>query len=160
MDLAAAGAEMGNLMSEPATINPFDQLVQTDDLQMVKAAMPYINTRQQKPLLIFVKLLELRNSLHLLTEDDERLSACSVDRDHASPLEMLQAIRNFCPPRQQESIDAILNFMNVYQFYNMYQSLTAGGSNEDGAGSQVEQLKNMLSPEQRHVFETYLANIT
>lgn len=158
-------------MSEEAYGNAIDSLIQDNHLCILKAALPYLELRGQRPLSIYVKLLELKNTFSLFQQDEETLSACALQKKNGNILDLLQDIRGFCPPDRQESIDQILNFAKMYQMYQSYQSMmqemapqgeTCENENSpaaNGTAVAVEQLKSMLSPEQRNVFETYLSSI-
>ncbi len=131
-----------------------DTLIQNQHLQMIKAALPYINLSEQRFLSIYIKLLELRNTFQLYDQDPDTLSACSLQKEDGTMLDMLRDIKAFCPKEEQETIEQILNFIQVYQMYQSYQNAAEGVGPDT-----VEQLKGMLSPEQRSVFETYLSNM-
>lgn len=134
-----------------------DQLIQNDRIQMIKAALPYFHLSEQRFLSLYIKLQELQNTMSLYQQDEDTLSACSLRKEDVSIFEMLQDIQKYCPKREQESIEQILNFINVYQMYQTYQSASAQFNNGNSEET-MEQLKGMLSPEQRSIFETYLAN--
>ena len=67
---------------------------------------------------------------------------------------MLADIKRICPKRDQETIDSMLNFINMYNLYNTYSQAMSG---MDASGDPVGQLKNMLTPEQRSLFENYMS---
>ena len=137
--------------NNPSTL---DTLIQNQHLQMIKAALPYINLSEQRFLSIYIKLLELRNTFQLYDQDPDTLSACSLQKEDGTMLDMLRDIKAFCPKEEQETIEQILNFIQVYQMYQSYQNAAEGVGPDT-----VEQLKGMLSPEQRSVFKTYLSNM-
>ena len=137
--------------NNPSTL---DTLIQNQHLQMIKAALPYINLSEQRFLSIYIKLLELRNTFQLYDQDPDTLSACSLQKEDGTMLDMLRDIKAFCPKEEQETIEQILNFIQVYQMYQSYQNAAEGVGPDT-----VEQLKGMLSPEQRSVFEPYLSNM-
>ena len=78
------------------------------------------------------------------------MSACSLEPEHASFQEMLQDIRNFCTQAEQEMIDQCIN---IFQMINLYSSFQNSGSSSD-------MMKNLLSPEQQSLFETYQSMFT
>ncbi len=148
-------------MSDESTTS-FDTLIQNNQLRIIKAALPYISLSDQKLLSVYVKVLELRNTISLFQRDEDSLSACSLQKEDGSFLELLQDIRKYCPPDKQEAIDQILNFANMYQMYQTYQALSKDMERERSENPDfdtMDQLKSMLSPEQKNIFETYLSSM-
>lgn len=165
-------------MSESTHVNSFDSLIQNDRLQMIRTALPYMHLSGQRFLSIYLKLLELKNTVSLFQSDESTLSACALQKENGNLLELLHDIRKYCPPDRQEAIDQILNFANMYQMYQTYQAMSqefTPASSEDADESALpqpsdnsapnlnfatmEQLKSMLPPKQRTIFETYLSNL-
>lgn len=134
-------------------LTPFDTLTFNSRLQMMKALIPYMHTSQQKLFSIFIKYSEMRNTLNLFQEDENKLSACSVHAPNDSPMDILKDIRNYCSDKDQESIDLAINFYNAMQMYSKYKD----AMNESGGepGNPFDQLKMFLSPEQQEMFDTY-----
>ena len=148
-------------MSEQENTTSFDSLIQNNQLRILKAALPYIPLSDQRFLSVYVKILELKNTMELFRNDEAALSACSLQKENAGILDLLQDIRKYCPPDRQEAIDQILNFANMYQMYQTYQAMTKDlerEKNENPDFDTMDQLKSMLSPEQS-IFETYLSGM-
>ncbi|MEE0418856.1 MAG: hypothetical protein UDG86_02280 [Lachnospiraceae bacterium] len=118
-------------------------------LQIIKAALPYIEQPGQRMLAVYIKAMELSNILSFYQETSD-MSACSLEPEHASFQEMLQDIRNFCTQAEQEMIDQCIN---IFQMINLYSSFQNSGSSSD-------MMKNLLSPEQQSLFETYQSMFT
>ena len=144
-------------MNEEPIITDFDNMIQDEHHQLLKAALPYIQPRGQRFLSFYVKLQELRNTFNLFREEENTLTACASEKRNLSPLEMLSDIRKFCPKKDQETIDSLLNFINMYTLYNKYNQ-TFG--NMDKAEDKAEQLKSMLSPEQKSFLESYMSRMS
>lgn len=134
-------------------ITDFDTLTFSHPLQMLKAALPYMDTANQKNLITFIKIFELKNAMSLLSEGNNQLSACSDSDDDNRILNMLNHLRQFCTDREKESIDLFINFNQAFQLFSSYKA----SAPEDGSPnhSMAELLKNMLSPEQQAAFEGY-----
>ena len=118
-------------------VTDLDYLVGNHRLQMLKAALPFLSISQQRALSIAIKLQELRRTYSLFSsQETATMGICSLDPQPktGSPKEMLNAIRPYGNPREQEVIDITQNLM-------------------DGQ-SPMEQLMRLLSPEQQSRFET------
>lgn len=134
-------------------ITEFDTLTFSHSLQMLKAALPYMETASQKNLIMFIKIFELKNAMSLLSEDNNQLSACSNDDDENRMINMLNHLRQFCTAKEREFIDLFINFNQAFQLFSSYKATMP----EDAApsSSMFDILKNMLSPEQQAAFEGY-----
>lgn len=154
-------------------ITSFDSFIQDNQLHILKTALPYINISEQRFLSVYVKLLELKNTIHFYQSDEETLSACSLQKKDGNLFEFLQDIRKYCPPDKQEFIDQMLNFSNMYQMFQTYQAMSQefeqfkdfGNDNYNETSNKhadnndtVNYLKNMLSPEQRGMLEMLMSN--
>lgn len=185
-----------------------DYLTASPHLQMIKAALPYINIQEQRIFSLLVKIGELQRTVQLFGNSEEGdLSICSLEDDApASPVDMLNAMKPFGTEAEQDFIDLIVNFLQGSQLYQSYMdsmdepeqeiprrepehvqgqenrsdsrtgysSSQNSQSNQNGAGGQngsgghngpngrrndffrfpMDQLKNILPPEQQSRLET------
>lgn len=140
-------------MSNEASITDFDNLTFSHPLQMLKAALPYLQTSQQKNLTICIKMLELKNALSMLQEENNQLSACCEGNDSNQIIPMLNHIRKFCNEKEREWIDLFINFSQAFQLYSSYRTSVPEGTND--SPSMFDVLKGMMTPEQQEAFEGY-----
>lgn len=86
----------------------FDRLFTNRKLDMLKTAIPYLPYRQQKSFACAVKLLEFQNLLRYFGKDRASvLSACSDGDPGMRMADMLEALRAYCTPAEQEQIDSL-----------------------------------------------------
>lgn len=140
-------------MNQDTSITDFDTLTFSHPLQMLKAALPYLDTPQQKNLTIGIKMLELRNALSMLQEENNQLSACCEESDENPDFRMLQHMREFCNEKEREWIDLFINFKQAFQLYASYRTSTSEESTEHS--SMFDLLKTMMTPEQQAAFQGY-----
>lgn len=138
---------------EETKLTDFDSLTFSHSLQVLKAALPYMQNQEQKTFTIFIKALELRNALLLIQEEENQLSACSIDSEENQVANMLTHIRSYCTEKEQEFIDLFLNFTQAFQLFNTYRSSMPESSGENNSFFDI--LKNMLTPEQQEAFNGY-----
>lgn len=135
-----------------------DQLVGGPRLNMLKAALPYMPSQGQMFLSVLIKAEELSNTLKLCSENaEEGLAICSLEKEEATPLDMLRAIKPYGSENEQEFIDLIENFMEGARLTKAYQE-TAEPSSKEGSGhkmSMFDMLKMMLPPQQTEKLEMY-----
>lgn len=112
-------------------------------LQMMKAALPYMEIGEQRAMSFFIKWNELMRTMEFFNENgDGMLSVCALEEDRTTPADMLSAIKPFANPREQEIIDLLANL------------LTSRNGKNPGRGLSFDQLRAILPPEQQSKFET------
>ena len=171
-----------------------DYLTAAPHLQMIKAALPYINIQEQRIFSLLVKIGELERTVQLFGKKEEgELGICSLEEDApASPLDMLNAMKPYGTEAEQDFIDLIINFLQGSQLYQSYmdsmdvpdqeiprqeprqeqvhnqersQNEHSHDRDSGNASSQnrsrndhfrfpIDQIKNMLPPEQQSRLET------
>lgn len=171
-----------------------DYLTAAPHLQMIKAALPYINIQEQRIFSLLVKIGELERTVQLFGKKEEgELGICSLEEDApASPLDMLNAMKPYGTEAEQDFIDLIINFLQGSQLYQSYmdsmdvpdqeiprqeprqeqvhnqercQNERSHDRDSGNASSQnrsrndhfrfpIDQIKNMLPPEQQSRLET------
>lgn len=180
-----------------------DYMTASPHLQMIKAALPYIQVPEQRFFSMFVKVRELERTMKLFTgKEDGAVGICSLEKDEpASPLDMLNAMKPFGSKEEQDFIDLVVNFLQGSQLYQSYKDFSdeappasdiprpddfsdetedfsrerdfqenfsqehfseeegasrsaSGGMRNDSRRFPIEQLKNMLPPEQQSKLET------
>lgn len=98
--------------------NDLDSLIGDNHLQMMKAALPYMNVSQQRFISFFVKINELQRTISLFEEGEvAAMGICSAgERNHSeSPIDLLNTIKPFASPSEQDLIDLIMNFFQGFR---------------------------------------------
>lgn len=158
--------------------NDLDSLISDNHIQMMKAALPYMNLSQQRLISRFVKISELRRTIELFEEGE--VSAMGIgsaeERErNTSPIDMLNIIKPFGSQAEQDFIDLAVNFFQGFRL--------AGASLDNSSGEEeavpdstipnlnashqaphrqnnpfnrmtFDQIKNFIPPEQQARFET------
>lgn len=109
---------------ENVRANDLDSLIGNNHLQMMKAALPYMNVTQQRFISTFVKFNELQRTINLFEEGEvAAMGICSAgDRQSPdSPLEMLNTIKPYADPSEQDLIDLFINFFQGFKLAGAYQ---------------------------------------
>lgn len=111
-------------------------------LQMMKAALPYLDIGHQRTLSMFVKAQELMRTFEFFQEnDDGMMSVCALDATHTAPEDMLAAVKPYANKREQDMID-------------MFSRVIASRRGQTGSGITPEQLLAILPPDMQAQFET------
>lgn len=100
-----------------------DTLIRDKNLQMMKSALPYMAPSNQKNMAMLVKFMELQRTMILFQNPINDLHMCSEDSSpEERPVQMLSAIREFCNDYEKETVDNLINFM---QMFSTYETLLA-----------------------------------
>lgn len=108
-------------------LTDFDYLTGDHHLQMVKAAIPYVNAAQQRFLSFFVRLRELQRTVSLFREEPVgAMGVCPVgEGPKGSALEIMKAIRPYGNAQEQDFIDRLCNFLSGPRIVVPRQDLAA-----------------------------------
>lgn len=100
-----------------------DALVQSRELQMMKAAVPYIRESQQKYFSMMIKMIELQKTMQLFDGEPamqaQELHVCSDESSPERMRGMLNAMRAYCTRKEQENIDNLLGALEMFSSYEM-----------------------------------------
>jgi len=141
-------------------LTEFDALICDSRLQMMKALIPFIPAREQKFLSVYVKYIELTKTMELVKNisSDKSVGICSLtgNSEKKELTDILQIIRKFSSNKDRETIDMIMNMMSIYRTFRMYKETMQSASDDPMS----ELLKNLLTPEQQEMFESYSSIMT
>lgn len=99
-----------------------DQMISDDNLQMMKAALPYIDIQGQRFLSIYAKVLELQKTMTLFQNSSAELTMMSTPETKPSPLEMLNDLKEYANPSMKEGIEGMVNMLTMMELVQIYQS--------------------------------------
>ena len=106
--------------SDEYKLTDLDYLVGDHHLQMIKAALPYLNVTEQRAVSLFVKFQELRRTFELFeNEEVAAMGICSLEQQKkpASIRDLLKAIRPYGNPEEQDltPMDQLRRFLTPQQ---------------------------------------------
>ena len=103
-------------------------------LQMMKAALPYLDIRRQRSLSMFIRAREMMHTMEFFREnDDGMMSVCSLESPNPPVEDMLSAVRPYA---------------------NMISRFLASRRGRSGSGLTPEQLFSILPPDMQAQYET------
>ena len=77
-------------------LTDLDYAIGDHHIQMLKAALPYMEIAQQRAMSFFIKWNELVRTMAFFEENgDGMMSVCSLDENHVSPVDMLNAVKPY-----------------------------------------------------------------
>jgi hypothetical protein len=111
---------------EDTTNVTYDDLVQTRNIQILKSVVPYLDFRSQRPVALLIQYLELQHASETFSRQDNSMAACALENPADRRTAMLTAVRQYATPKEQETIDTILNLFCVLDNYDRLSG-TANG---------------------------------
>ncbi len=98
-----------------------DSLIESRELTILKTMVPYMHEDQQKKMAMIIKLIEFQKTAALFesgsADQMQELHACGAQSDTERYSQMLTAIRGYCTPKEQETIDTVLSFFEMSASY-------------------------------------------
>lgn len=140
-------------MEEKTTdkMTPFDRLISSKDLQLMKLIIPYTPPANQHMLAILVKFLELNRTIKIFHQSRQNIHTQTFEKSFSSPLDIVDEIRPYLSEAERTSIDSILNVFNMMQMLETMEKI----SGTEETFNPMDMVKEMLTPEQQTMFEMY-----
>ncbi len=173
---------MGNNHEEAANVMAFDALYTTNQIQKLKVLLPYIEPSMQKNMAVYIKYMELQYTMRYVRRHPFQISECSIrdDQNQKTDLQSLcMQLSLYSSPEEIRQLDQFRNMLQTMEtFQEMSQTISAlqeifpdmsavssfgdaasgqsdTGSDASGSFSMMDMLMNMLSPEQKEMFEMF-----
>ncbi len=107
-------------MEQEQFLTDYDCLVQTRELQMLKAMLPFVHSKNQMSLAIMIQYMEFQQTMRLFKDKQNALSAFSIENENERRNAMLQTLKKFCTPKERETIDTMTNIMFMMENYENF----------------------------------------
>ena len=139
----------------PEPMTPFDELVTSPELQMIKLLIPFFPSSGQQVMAAWVKCAELKAAVALFRVKPGALRAQELwEGSPSSPDDILNLVRPYLTPGQQSMLDMIIRIREMMPLMEMMQN-TAQSGDGDPAFRPEDFLTAFLSPEQQEMFQMY-----
>ena len=138
----------------PEPMTPFDELITSPALQAVKLLIPYTPASGRQILAAFVKMQELRQAIQLFSKKQQDVCAQALDREPASPFDILISLKPYLSRRDADMLDMIINLKEIKETAEVIKE-TASMSDGEESFSPLDLITGMLTPEQQETFRMY-----
>lgn len=142
----------------PGPMTPFDDLITSPELQIMKLLIPYAPASKRQMLAACVKVMELRETIRIFSGGRGSVRAQTLrDEENPSPIDLLNSFRPYLKPREISALDMILNLREMMSVMEMMQNTPSSESSgkEGSSFNPADLLAGMLSPEQQEMFHMY-----
>ena len=86
---------------------------------MLKTIVPYLSKDKQRPLVMMISCMAMLNSMKVLSETPA-LSVAETETPSDRRIAMLNALKKYFSPSEQETIDNILNVFSILDNKEIY----------------------------------------
>ena len=135
----------------PRPMTPFDELVSSPRLQMIKLLLPYVPPPGRRLLAALVKFLELRRAVRVFGGSASAADLGCPPEGGADPRALADSLKPYLNPKEAEMMETVMNMRDVMSMAEMMQENSDGNASFDPA----DLMMGMLSPEQQEMFSTY-----
>lgn len=122
---------------------PLHELIEHSDLNLLEAALPYIDQDFKQPLALYIKLSEMLQVMQGF-QNEETLAACGLDDQNINYERMLQAMRMAGNKEQAKKIDQLIQLMNFSKILpSILENTSSAAQNQTSASSLQNQMELM-----------------
>ena len=138
-------------MEQKKTIpmTPFDSLISSEQLQMMKLMLPYMPPGTQKFFAFYIKFLELRHTMQFFQNFHTDYIDLGLSKSPPSPFDLFRDIQPYMNPKDSESLSQLLHLMEILK------TMQAMSDTQTPDSSPLSMMMGMLSPEQQSAFAAY-----
>lgn len=111
-------------------LTALDQIANQNHLQLIKAAIPYIASENQKMLSVLIKMMELQNIMNFYDHSNFAVNACSAGAGQPDMLDILTDIRNYCEGEEQAFLDQWIQIVSAMELYSVFAQAPEGSAAE------------------------------
>ncbi|GKX31648.1 hypothetical protein SH1V18_41280 [Vallitalea longa] len=112
LQLIKQNSQSTNLNESRNNNSDFDTIVNSNKMNIIKAAIPYMNLENQKKIALFVKLIEFINTMNLYNNHSIN-EIPALNKTNITKRDMLMALRPSCSDKNKQLIDILLNVNNL-----------------------------------------------
>ena len=106
------------------SVSLYEDRAECKEINILKTMLPYLNSTSQKNISMIISYLQMQRTMEYFENPENTMQLCAMERqDHTA--DMLNAVKKYCTPREQQQIDQMLNAL---QMISTYDILFSGGS--------------------------------
>jgi hypothetical protein len=99
----------------------FDEQIQSGDMKVIKAVIPFMPLSQQKIIGVAIKLMEIKN---ILDKTEEPSAACAENMDKDTwHKEVLIAVKPYCNEQKQNMLNAMIRMLEMKRILVQLETL-------------------------------------
>lgn len=144
---------MATKQSPPKT--PFDNLVSSTKLDILKLLIPFVPVANQSQLALYIKFQELIETMHIFRLFPNGIRSCDLanNENTTDNPDFISLMKPYLPEENIQMIDNISNMMNMMELIKQMQVMSSTNEDDSSTNHSMDFLKNILSPEQQAMFD-------
>lgn len=91
-------------------------------VNMLKSVLPYLKPPVKDTVKICIQFFEIRKTMERLSQEEEELAACSPNTEDASIYDIYQILREYCTPKEAETMDMLINLTQMAKFWKEFET--------------------------------------
>lgn len=91
-------------------------------MNLLKAILPYLKPPMKDSVKACIQIFEIRKTMERLSQEEEELAACSPNAQDASIYDIFQTLREYCTPKEAETMDMLINFTQMAKLYRDFEA--------------------------------------
>ena len=133
-------------------MTPVDLAAGGEQLQFLKALVPYLDCGIQKPVVLLIKCMEIRNLATFFSRPPElSAQAAELSGKGRGLSDILPEISPYLPWQQREQFSRLLPLLEMVQLFSAMDQAGTDSGNQDP----MELFSSLLSPEQQAMFSMF-----
>lgn len=141
-------------------LTPFDQMISSENMQILKVLLPYMSPENQRLMAIYVKFSELQHTLSLFQNFSKLLQIQDFEKQVITPSDIIHEIQPYLSNEASDMLETFSNMMSTVEMVKSFQEASATDGNKDSAFDPMSMMKTMLTPEQQDMFDMYQTAFT
>ena len=119
-------------------LTPFDKLTSSSELQMMKLFIPYTEPRSRQMLAVYIKFMELQNTLRYFSSCATNLHSQDLHHKTTTPLQIFEEISPYLPNNMFEQFEQLKTMMDMMEMMqgqdmsDMFQMFTGDTTSQEG----------------------------
>ena len=97
----------------------FDEMMQTREQQMLKSMLPFLEGNQRQKVFYLILYMQIMQSRQVLSPQGA-LCAQSLPTGTERICAILNTIKDYCNPKERETLETIQNFMCLFDNYDAF----------------------------------------
>lgn len=122
----------------PKPMTPFDEIVTTQKLQIMKLLLPYFPTSFRRTFAFYIKFTELQNTIYHFSHITNYFSSSN----QTQPVDILEEIRPYMNTQDFNSIESILSMLNMME---MMKSMDTDFMPDMSGFTDMSDIMNMMN---------------
>ena len=143
-------------------MTPFDELVTSPTLQIMKLLIPYTPFSGRRMLASFIKFIELQRTIRLFGQRSlaDPFSTGNSDQNISSPFDLIDSFRPYLNKKDAEMLDTLIQLKEMMSFMEMMQPQDGQGNDSFNPADLFSGIFPADLQEQFHMYSDLFSSVS